>query len=561
MNNDEGILKKGLSVSKDKILKLNLKSIHKKSLMQAIAETHHFCGECKHYFTPECPEGIDEETNHPIARTTDRACPLFEPRWKKGERRLRRDRRAKKRKGEWKLDINSYVPPTLKPCGFYGNQLNEAVWLPYTHTDGETKLRPTVVTIKKGKEPEYIDYRDTKIAFKGVFPSQNMESLMSVNAVKMLKSKTPIDPHTIDEEIDKAFKKHLDMHDAERILCKRWIQGSFFYDTFDAYPIQSIIGASESGKSRLCLLNLALCYHSEVIVDPTEAVIFRSKEEDRVTLIIDEAEYLRDPRLFKTIKILLNASYSKHSGYVSRYDEVNGKRVKMRFDLYSPMSISGIAGIEGVTASRSFKIVMLRVDKDFPKATPTMYRQLRDKLYVTRIRECFNIQKLYQETDISDFVSARFEELFKPLFCMTTFFGTEEEYKIMRKWCKEYQRNFRLEALNVSDEEQILICIYELQEEAKKDYTQDPFYTSLKQLADRVSLKYTRNMKSRTVSNILRRLGFGTRKQIHGYMYAHTPPQQVEDSARRLGLTTPKRSPNSPKSPKPQEEKEQKQLF
>lgn len=438
-----------------------------------------------------------------------------------------------------KLDLFAPIPPTLKPCGFYEDTLTESVWLPYRNDENDVMLKPAIIMTKPGmpknKPFEIIDFWNSEHNVKGTFPSQELNTLMSVKSVQMLQHMADVEPAKIDKALEEAFIKHLSIPKPEMIIAKRWIEGTFFYDVFDAFPIESILGVSESGKSRLCLLNLALAYHAEGLIDPSEAGIFRSKEEDRVTLIVDEAEYLNHPTLFATLRILLNASYSKNSGYVTRYDESpDGKRIKHRFDLYSPVCISGIAGLEGVTLSRAFRIVMRRTDKDFPKAYVSDYQALRDMLYAIRIRHCFEIHNLYKQTDISHIVSARFEELFKPLFCMTKFFGTKEEWDVLAEWCKDYQTNFRTEALNVATEEMILLSLSKVV--SLEPEPNQPDWYQLKALTDMVNSLYNTKLSSKTVSSVLYRLGLTKRKKVHGLTLIFASKELLESSASCIGL-------------------------
>jgi len=437
-----------------------------------------------------------------------------------------------KETNDYKLALFEPIPPTLKPCGFYNDSLTESVWLPFKNKEGNVIIKPCVIMAKKDlpKEKPYriIDFLSNEHNIKGTFPSQELQTAMSVKAVQMLEHMATIEPQKADAQIEESFKKHLSMPKPEMTIAKRWIEASFFYDIFDAFPIESILGVSESGKSRLCILNLALAYHGEGLIDPTEASIFRAKEEDKVSLIIDEAEYLNNPYLFSTIRILLNASYSKNSGYVTRYDEEDGRRIKRRFDLYSPMCISGIAGLEGVTLSRAFRIVMRRTNKDFPKAYPQDYQVLRDFLYVLRIRHCFEINEIYKKLDISNIVTARFEELFKPLFAITKFMGNTEEWEILAEWCKEYQESFRIEALNVAEEEMVLVTLSEL--------TSENDWYKLKELTESINLAYNKNLQPKTVSNILYRIGITKRKQLHGYTLIFASKELLESCISMLGL-------------------------
>lgn len=498
-------------------------------------KTQHKCKECARFHTFRCSQDrIIRESEHSfhLIQADDPACDDQFEQKTSSEGREGRRRSEKRQREEWELNLYAKVPVTLKPCGFFNDTLTEAVWLPYKK-DNETQLRPSVILAKKdmpkNKPYKIVNFWNDTHEIKGTFPSLELPTLMSVKAVQMLESMVTIEPQKVDSQIEKAFQKHLSIPQPEMTVCKRWLEASFFYDLFDSFPIQSILGVSESGKSRLCMLNLALAYHGEGLIDPSEASIFRAKEEDRVTLIIDEAEYLNHPNLFSTLRILINASYSRNSGYVTRYDEEDGKRIKRRFDLYSPMCISGIAGLEGVSLSRAFRVVMRRTNKDFPKAYVSDYQTLRDFLYVLRIRHCFEVSDIYQKIDISEIVSARFEELFKPLFAMTKFLGSDEEHEILSQWCSDYEQNFRVEALNVAHEEAVLVCLSKL-------LPTQPDWYELKKLTDRVNASYNIKLNPKTVSNILYRLGFIKRKKVHGLTLIFTNKELLEMCASNIGI-------------------------
>ncbi len=508
------------------------------------------CGDCRNYLNRnECPKAEYKkiELNKAACFPTDSACEQFQPK-PQGEGRQGRESRAKK---GYTLDLNAEIPETLTPCGFTGSILTECAWLPYRDKDDNIEPRPSVIMVEKVKPPQIIDFlNQNPVQITGVFPSQDLKTLMSIDGVKKLMLKNyRVDPHVIDSEIDQAFKRHLDMPTPEKIVCKRWLEATYSYDIFDSLPLLNVLGVSESGKSRLCLLASCLAYHGEIVINPSEAAIFRGKHEDKISQIYDEAEYLRHPQLYSVIKLLLNASYSKDAGYVSRYDEDSeGRRVKKRFDLYSPMLISGISGLSAVTASRAIKIVMKRAKKDYPKAKHRDYKDLRDQLYILRIRHAFEIRELYEKTDISHIVSGRFEELFKPIFAMTKFMGTKEEQQILEKWCKTYEDDFRVENLNTSEEETVITCLAKLQTENKAVM---PNWYQIKDLCNLVAEEVGKQVTSKHVSSILYRLGLTRRKKVKGYTLVYASPELLEESAGRIGISisglpTPQSLPTPP---------------
>lgn len=41
--------------------------------------------------------------------------------------------------------------------------------------------------------------------------------------------------------------------------------------------------------------------------------------------------------------------------------------------------------------------------------------------------------------------------------------GSQEEWKILAEWHRDYQQNFRIEALNIAEEEQVLLCLSQME--------------------------------------------------------------------------------------------------
>lgn len=480
------------------------------------------CGECKKFHTPNCAYSHVAES----ILKGDTACDEFEPKpkskTKKGKRKT------------WKLKLEAEIPKRYEPCGFFEDTIIESAWLPYQESDtDEIALRPSLIIKSENGEVQVKDFlaKDLGLNVKGTFPSQDLKTLMGIKAVRSLLEGTEIDPKTVDVEIDEAMKQHVAIGNKRRIVLKRWIEGTYFYDVFDHFPILNVMGVSESGKSRILRVVQALSYHAEGVVDPSPASIFRSKEEDRVTLCFDEAEYLNIPAMNQTLRVLINASYSRGLS-VPRYDEINGKRVKRKFNLYSPFAIVGISGLEGITASRAIRIVTERSNKDYPVAKVETYEGLRDKLYVLRFQKAFELKEIYDKIDISDIVSARFVELFKPLFALTKIFGNDEEFRALAEWAKEYQNVFRIEALNVATEEQILMTL------AKLEPLADDWY-QLKDLTDKVNLTHGRKLSYQRVSQILHRIGITQRRKVKGVTQFRVSRSELELIGKRLGIELP----------------------
>jgi len=110
--------------------------------------------------------------------------------------------------------------------------------------------------------------------------------------------------------------------------------------------------------------------------------------------------------------------------------------------------------------------------------------------------------------------------------------GTPEEYEILKEWCSEYEENFRIEALNVAEEEQVLVSVTKLESTMAMEE-----WHELKDLADKVNVEYNRKVTSKHISSVLRRLGITKRKKVKGYTLFYCPPELLETCAGRIGLS------------------------
>ena len=206
------------------------------------------------------------------------------------------------------------------------------------------------------------------------------------------------------------------------------------------------------------------------------------------------------------------------------------------------MAIIAINPITGITASRTLAVNMVRVDKDMPKATPWLYRDLRNMLYILKFNISDEIWSLYHTLDISEFVTARFDELFRPLFVLTKIFGTDEEYQLIGKWASRYQRNFRISAINITKERDLLLILHKMvSPEGNHNIFNGEEYVLLKELAGEMSATYGSSYTSASVSTILRALGFDDRRRSgsHGHgglTQARTSLVEVERIMRTYGI-------------------------
>ena len=228
--------------------------------------------------------------------------------------------------------------------------------------------------------------------------------------------------------------KHLYMdNDGARKTLAYWIMATYFYDIFDAFPIGHGWGFYGSGKSRLGMFVVALAYHGMFGIDITSADLFRTKEEFRPTLVIDENEENR--KEFTTIKDdLINASYVRGAGSVSRRRKVKTERGEMyvrdSFQLYSPTFLCSINAMK-TPQSRSRVIIFPMVKKNVkvPIAMRKDYVEIADALYEYKFKYWPEMREIYEDIRLEGLkgISARGLELWLPIFTVMKAIGRWEE--------------------------------------------------------------------------------------------------------------------------------------
>jgi len=442
---------------------------------------------------------------------------------------------------EAEIDLDAKPTRLIKPCGFYGDVIVEPIYVPQIR-ERVIIGRAVMIRTKEGFgiKPFREGMEINGFVISGMFPSSRMKTLPSkevpktiINHGKLIKFDKRLF-RRIDKIIDDALKRHLFLDDYQRLLIKRFIEATYFYDMMEAFPILNIIGSSENGKTRALLCIGAMSYHGNFLVDPTEAVLFRVKEDTKPTMIIDEAEYLNDTETRLRIKLLLNASYSKDAGFVYRAERGSDGVFEPRsFDLYSPVAIAGISGLYGVLRSRSIPVVMPRANRDYPKAKEEDYRFLRDIMYVVRMLFGFKIKEIYDNIKENSFggIDGRYFELFRPLILTSIIFGDEKELEMIIDIARQIQINERNEAeTNINEEQMLLQVLDVIVQPTGSWYPLEAVIQQLQMPPHQVSWRPGK------VSTVLRRMGIIRRQRIDGQTHFYTTREEVDGLLYRYGV-------------------------
>jgi hypothetical protein len=198
---------------------------------------------------------------------------------------------------------------------------------------------------------------------------------------------------------------------------------------FETYPYISLLGLKGSGKTRLLTVAEKLCYNAIFSASISVAPLFRLVEATSATVLIDEAERLRDPNESQELRALLNSGYKRAS---KAYRCKPNTFEPVPFNVYSPKMIGNIKGLEETLQDRCINITMLRAadtEKSSRRLTEASHdwAGLRAKLYTFALSYFDPIRKIYEgdpELTTIPGLLGRDLELWAPLLSIAKFISS-----------------------------------------------------------------------------------------------------------------------------------------
>jgi len=163
--------------------------------------------------------------------------------------------------------------------------------------------------------------------------------------------------------IQDVLKNYIDMDEDYYPLVSAWIIGTYIHKIFLTYPYLYFNAMKGSGKTRTLSLISHLSYNGKMVVNMSEAVLFRTAMNS--TICIDEFERIKGKDK-ANLRELLNSAY-KRGISVERAFKTTGKdgeRFEIeKFDVFCPIAMANISGMDEVLGDRSVRCLLERTPK------------------------------------------------------------------------------------------------------------------------------------------------------------------------------------------------------
>jgi hypothetical protein len=189
------------------------------------------------------------------------------------------------------------------------------------------------------------------------------------------------------EDIIETLDYWLDIKPEYKSLIALWTIGTYLHKCFPSYPYLFINAMRGSGKTRLLRLIKEMAFKGELIMSLTEAVLFRS--DNNQTMCIDEFEGLGIKEK-ATLRELLNSCYKKGTTVkrLRKSKTVEGeKQVLEEFELYRPLVMANISGMEEVLGDRCVNIFL---EKSVDPSKTLLFENLSEFSLIRSIKTNFN---------------------------------------------------------------------------------------------------------------------------------------------------------------------------
>jgi len=176
------------------------------------------------------------------------------------------------------------------------------------------------------------------------------------------------------------LKEYVELKKEYYTIIALWIIGTYFHDQFYSFPYLFLNAMKGSGKSRTLNLITTLAKNGEIVNSLTEAVLFRTKG----TLAVDESEGL-ERKGQENLRELLNSAYKRGTKVKRMKQKKIGDSVEQvveEFDVYRPIVMANITGMESVLGDRCIPLVL---EKSFNKK-------------ITNLIEIFHEEEIVKET-------------------------------------------------------------------------------------------------------------------------------------------------------------------
>ena len=286
---------------------------------------------------------------------------------------------------------------------------------------------------------EIIRPTDKYFIEKGIvaeFPETILSERWSMGSIREFREGSAfIDPRAVFHKIKGIWEFFMDLSGNPGAYTALTLINTLGYclRLFQYAPYIKYEGEKGSSKSKACEIHEYIDFNAFSGVDLTPSVIFRTLQDTRGTLIIDEAETydkLKNKSEYEQAReAIINAGF-KINGKVPRMERIDNRFTRVDYHVFGIKIIGSIHGVSETIRDRSYQVMLTKtLNKEISRRTPRfgdpMFQEARDMLYTMVLNHWKEIQKIEQEEEIENRLGliGREWDKAKPLLVLATFYA------------------------------------------------------------------------------------------------------------------------------------------
>jgi hypothetical protein len=236
-----------------------------------------------------------------------------------------------------------------------------------------------------------------------------------------------------------------------------WVILTYIYQAWDAIPYLYVGGPAHSGKTTLFVILIRLAYRPLASSSLTGPALFRTLHDRGGTLLLDEAERLRQPTPDQQELVSMLLAGYKRGGQATRLEPVGDSFRPVSFDVYGPKALACIAGLPPALASRCITIRMFRAGPGSPKpkrridSDSAVWQLLRDDLHVLALEHGLVWLELSRRTAVCpEGINGRSFELWQPLLALASWIESHGATGLLK-----LVQQYALDSIHASKDEEV----------------------------------------------------------------------------------------------------------
>lgn len=353
----------------------------------------------------------------------------------------------------------------------YENLLHYGIWLPTNKDDFVFRLVNSECRFEEAPEGTSPDRLPKD------FGRWSVDAKTPFNVFAYVNGQAKVDAGDLFQKLVHFIRRFMWYPDDRAYeLIAAWIMQTYVFMVFDQCGYLALVGTKRAGKTRLFEILEMLCFNAKLSTSVTDAYVFRAVEIDRVTLLVDEADHLKQMQkdgVNERLEIL-RGGY-RRSGSVGRIEGEDRKRVD--FSTYSPKAVANVSGLEDALEDRTIPIPVERKPKQV-KVERIIHRRLKAETTILRnMLYCFGLQyaaelaRLYDEVEIRG-VDDREAEIWSGIITISRLAGGPEVSERLIKMAQENAERKALHEGAESVDAQEILAVWTLATEEEPDFTE-----------------------------------------------------------------------------------------